>query len=322
MIKKLPNEFIQRLNEIYSKDDLEIIENWFNLVSRKPSFRVNLLKSNENEIIEELNKVWLNVKKIDFLENWFVLENWKEKDLWELDIYKTWKIYLQQIVSQLPVQFLDLKEWNIVLDVTAAPWSKTSQIAAKLNNTWKIIALDNNQIRVDKLNYNLKMQWVKNAEVLKIDARNIQEEFLKKYEKYYFNYFDNILFDAPCSAEWKINLNKEKSYAFWKTEIIKRNYKTQKQILEKIIPLLKINGILIYSTCTLSPEENEWICHFILSNYPELEICDIKLDYKYVRNWVKKFSKYIYRNEVTKSIRILPSEETEGFFVAKFRKKN
>lgn len=322
MIKKLPNEFIKRLNEIYSINDLKIIEKWFNTISRKPSFRVNLLKSNEKEIIKELTNTWLQVKKVDFLENWFVLENWKEKDLWELDIYKTWKIYLQQIVSQLPVQFLDLKEWNIVLDVTSAPWSKTSQIAAKLNNSWKIIAIDNNQIRVDKLNYNLKLQWVKNTEVLKIDARNIQEEFLKKYENNYFNYFDNILFDAPCGAEWKINLNKEKSYAFWKPEIIKRNYKIQKQILEKIIPLLKINWILVYSTCTLSPEENEWIIHFILSNYPELEICDISIDYKYVRTWIKKYWKYIYRNDVTKSIRILPSEETEWFFIAKFRKKS
>lgn len=327
MNNKLVKEFFDRLDKIYSKEDQEIIFNWYNLIERKPSFRVNIIKTTEEKILKELEIKWLKIKKIDFIPNCYVLENWNEKDLWDLDIFKEWKIYMQQITSQIPVNFLDLKEWNKVLDITAAPWSKTSQIASILKNTWKVIAVDNNQIRVDKLIYTLKRQWIKNVEIIKTDARNIQVELWKiSYKEWYwvddiYEQFDNILFDAPCSAEWRINLNIEKTYAFWKTEIIKKNYKLQKQIFEKIIPLLKRGWTLIYSTCTLAPEENEAICHLILSNYPELEIQNISLNYKYIRNWIKKFEKQCFRNEVTKSIRIIPSEETEWFYIAKFIKK-
>jgi len=326
MFKNLPAEFIDRLNEIYTKEELEIITKWYNTKERKPSFRINLIKSSEEEILNELKLKWLEITKFDLIPNCYILENWVEKDLWDLELFEKWKIYMQQITSQIPVHFLDLKEWNKVLDTTAAPWSKTSQIASILKNTWKIIAVDNNQIRVDKLAFTLKRQWVKNAKIIKTDARNIQIELweISKKEWYWaediYEDFDNILFDAPCSAEWRINLNIEKTYAFWKPEIIKRNYKLQKQILEKIIPLLKKDWTLVYSTCTLAPEENEAVVHMILSNYPELQIQDIDLDYKYSKPWILKFWKQCFRKDVAKSIRILPSEETEGFFIAKFKK--
>jgi 16S rRNA C967 or C1407 C5-methylase (RsmB/RsmF family) len=325
-MKKLSNEFKDRLNKIYSKEDLKIVEKWFKTEKRKPSFRINRIKGEENDIIKEIEKKWLKISKVEYLVDWYVLEEWKERDLWDLDIFKLGKIYMQQITSQIPVQFLDLKEWNKVLDVTAAPGSKTTQIASILNNSWKIIAVDNNQIRVDKLTYNLKRQWIKNVKIIKADARNIQIELSQIEEKNgyskdgIFEKFDNILFDAPCSAEGRINLNIEKTYAFWKPEIISRNYKLQKQILQKIIPLLKKGWTLVYSTCTLAPEENEAVTHFILSNYPELEIQEIKLDNKFTRPWIKIFWKQVFRNDVVKSMRILPSEESEGFYIAKFKK--
>ena len=325
-MKKLPKELSARMKEIYSKEDLKIIEKWFNVEKRKPSFRINTIKSDEEEIMNEVKVKWLKIKKVDFLENWYVLEEWREKDLWDMEISEKGKIYMQQITSQIPVQFLDLKEGNKVLDITAAPWSKTSQIASVLKNSWKIIAVDNNQIRVDKLTFTLKRQWVKNVKIIKTDARNIQVELWIIEEKNgytkndIFEQFDNIIFDAPCSAEGRINLNIEKTYAFWKPEIITRNYKLQKQILQKIIPLLKKGWTLVYSTCTLAPEENEAITHFILSNYPEFQIQEINLNYKNSRPWIKKFQKQVFRNDVVKSLRILPNEESEGFYLAKFKK--
>jgi len=326
MKNKLPREFNDRLNEIYTKEELEIIEEWYNTSERKPSFRINLIKSTEEDILKDLKLKGLVIRKLDLIPNCYILENWTEKDLWDLELFQKWFIYMQQITSQIPVHFLDLKEWNKVLDITAAPWSKTSQIASILKNSWKIIAVDNNQIRVDKLTFTLKRQWVKNAKIIKTDARNIQVELWKIEEKNgytkddIFEQFDSILFDAPCSAEGRINLNIEKTYAFWKPEIIKRNYKVQKQILEKIIPLLKKDWTLVYSTCTLAPEENEAVVHMILSNYPELQIQDIELDYKYSKTGILKFGKQCYRKDVAKSLRILPSNETEGFFIAKFKK--
>jgi len=315
MKNKLPKLFDTRLKKIYNQKELEIIQNWLNITKRKVNFRINTLKSNEKEIFETLKLNNLTGKKVNFLKNWYILESWKEKDLWDLDIFKQWKIYLQSLSSQIPVDLLDLNDFSKVLDITASPWWKTSQVCSLLSNTWEIIANDNNQIRIDKLNFTLKRQWCKNVKVIKSDARNIA-----KNNPQFIWYFDCIIADLPCSAEWKINLNNEKSYSYWNEKIFKKNYKLQKQILQSIIPLLKNWWTLIYSTCTLSPEENEAIVHMILSNYPEFKIDKIKFNYKYSKPWILKFWKQCFRKDTNKSIRIFPSEESEGFFIAKFKK--
>jgi len=322
MKNKLPKELIERLEEIYSKDELKTIEEWFNCNHRKTSFRINTLKSNTKDVLKALKEASLEVEKVKFLKNWYILLNWEEKDLWELDIYKKWHIYMQSISSQLPVDLLDIEDFNKILDITAAPGWKTSQASALLKNTWEIIANDNNQIRIDKLNFTLNKQGCKNVKVIKTDARLIAEKNIDEdwESKLYKNYFNHIIADLPCSAEWKINLNKEKTYWFWNLWVVKRNFKLQKDILKSILPMLRVGWTLMYSTCTLAPEENEAVVHMLLSLYPELELQDINIDYKNTKKWLKWFWKHVYRKDVQKSIRILPSEETEWFFVAKFKK--
>lgn len=309
----ITNKFWERLNEIYDENDIKTIQTWLNSDKRKVSFRINNIKSTTNEVLKELDNKWLCYKKIDFLEDAYILENWIEKDLWNLDIFKNWKIYLQSISSQIPVHFLDLKTWDNILDITAAPWSKTSQIASILKNSCSITANDNNAIRIDKLKFTLERQWVKNTKVIKHDASKLWQ-ILEK------NSFDKILADLPCSAEWRINLNKEKSYWFWSEKNIEKNKNLQLEILKDTIPLLKSWWTLVYSTCTIAPEENEEIINFILNTFKELEIQKIWLEYKNIRKWITHFMDKTYNKKVDNSIRCLPSEETEWFFIAKFKK--
>lgn len=321
MLDSLPIELIKRIKEIYTDEELKILENWFTCETRKTSFRINTLKSSTKEVLEELKENNLEVEKIKFLKNWYILLNWKEEDLWKLNIFNQWKIYMQSISSQLPVDLLDLEDFHKVLDVTAAPGWKTSQASALLKNTWEIIANDNNQIRIDKLNFTLKKQWCKNVKVIKTDARLIATKNAESEDNsWYINYFNHIIADLPCSAEWKINVNKEKSFWYWDLWVVKRNFKLQKQILNSIIPMLKVWWTLMYSTCTLAPEENEAVVHMILSLYPSLQIQEINIDNKNIKQWILSFWKHVYRKDVAKSIRILPSEETEWFFIAKFKR--
>lgn len=326
MTKTLPQAFWDRIENIYSKEDIEIIKSGYNTEKRKTSFRVNTIKATEEQILELLKENNLEVTKVSYLDNCYVLENGTEKDLWELDLFENGKIYIQQIASQIPVQFMDLTENSKILDTTAAPGSKTSQIAALTKNTSEIIAVDNNAIRIDKLNYTIKKQWVKKSLVFKTDARKIHVPLGEYLELQGWSvddtkeYFDHILFDAPCTAEGRFNLNKEKSFGFWNETIFKKAYKLSKSILEEIIPMLKVDGTLVYSTCTLAPEENEAITHFILSNYPEMELVPVKIDSPYTRAGIKSFGKQIYRSDVVNTVRCLPSEETEGFYIAKFKK--
>lgn len=323
MFAKLPKKFIEKLEKIYSQDDLKIIKSWFSIEKRQVSFRVNTLKSTNEEIEQILKEKNIKFEKISYLSNWYKLVDWKEKDLWDLDIFTQGKIYMQWITSQLIWEVLinDIKNQDIkVLDLTAAPGWKTSHISAILENNWEIIANELNAIRLEKLNFTIKRQSCENVKVIKWDAKNLKNQF----EKWFF---DIIIADLPCSAEWRVNLQSEKSYAFLEKEGVNtKNYKIQKEILKETVDLLKEGWVLIYSTCTLDPRENEWIVHFLVSNFKNLKTEDISNSFedknikKYIRNGIKSFETYIYSKEVEKSIRILPSIDTEWFFITKFKK--
>lgn len=313
MTEKLPKIFYERLEKIYDKKDIEIIKTWFETEKRKTTFRINNIKWNSELVLQEIEKAWLNVTKIDFLPNSFILENWIERDLWSLNCYKNWEIYIQGISSQIPVLFLDLEKDLKVLDITRAPWSKTSQIRDIMENTWEITANELNALRIAKLKANIEKLGVTNVKTTKFDWKILWEKLEKES-------FDRILADLPCSAEWRINLSNEKTYSFWSEKNIKTNYYLQREILKSCIPLLKKDWILVYSTCTIAPEENEAIVHFLLSNFPELHIEEINLNYDFIRNWIKNFDKQIYRKDCEKTIRCLTNNMSEWFYIAKFRK--
>lgn len=313
-MKNIPKRFFDKLEKIYSKNDIEIVKKWFNCDKKIVSFRVNHLKSNSIEVEKLLKENNLNFQKLEYLNDWYILVNWKEKDLWDLDFYKEWKIYLQSISSQIPVLTMGLEKNKRVLDVTSAPWSKTSQIADILGNSWEIIANELNAIRIEKLKFTLNRQWVKNTKVIKNDARKLNE--VLAWEK-----FDYILADLPCSAEWRFKAKIEKSFWFWKQEVVENNAKLQKEILENIVPLLDKNWTLVYSTCTISPEENEEVVEFILNKFSDLQLAEVKIDFEYSRDWITEFNFKKYLFDTKKVKRFLPSELSEWFFIAKFIKK-
>jgi len=327
MKKTLNKDFLEKIENIYSKEELKTIENGLKTENRKPTFRINTLKANEQKTIDSLKEAGVKIKKLDYFDNLYILEEWREKNLWDTGAFKAGYIYMQGISSMIPALLFDFEEesdYIKVLDVTSAPWSKTSQISALMDNKWQIIACDNNQIRIDKLNFTLKRQGCKNVWVVKTDARKLSSKLKEEFWAEVEQYFDKILFDAPCSAEWRFNLTREKSYAFWNSSIPKKNYRLQKEILTDVLKMLKTGWELVYSTCTLSPEENENIVHYIQSIFPEMEIVDITensiLWNLETKNWIREFWKSIYKN-ADKAIRILPTSEYEGFFIAKFIKK-
>lgn len=312
-MKNLPPIFYSRLEKIYSKDECNIIIESLKEWSSFTTFRVNTIKSNKKEIEDYLNKNNIVFQIPDFSEIVYIIDKKHEFTIKWSDIFYSWKIYIQWISSMIPVLTLDPKEEEIILDVTAAPWSKTTQMASIMNNTWIIEAIEHNQIRFDKLNYNVRLQWVLNTNTHKIDAHNLHHNFTD-------NYFDKILLDAPCSAEWRMNLKNEKSFWFWTLENISKKQKIQLELLETVIPLLKEWWVLVYSTCTLAPEENEEVIDKITKKFFDLKVeeIDIKIDNSIP--WIIEFENKKYNPSISKTIRILPSKTNEWFFIAKLRK--
>lgn len=289
---------------------------WAYSSERKGSFRINTLKSSENEVLEEFKSKGIIVEPYSNLPWVYLFSHEQEYALKGTDAFYKGKIYLQSLASMLPVIALHPEKWEHILDVCAAPGSKTTQMAMMMENEWKIIALEQNRIRFDKLMYNSRLQWATIIEWKKVDARKF---FDGEHEEY-----DRILLDAPCSAEWRIQIENEKSYGFWSLENIAKKAELQYELLTLAVKSLKNWGTLVYSTCTLAPEENEGIISQVLSENHDLTLEPIEIglsDKPWWRNGLISFEGKLYGEEMKKTVRIVPSEETEGFYMAKIMKR-
>lgn len=278
----------------YDKDIVEeIIEGY--KVNRISSFRVNTLKASIKEIENILNTNNIKYNKVSFYDAAFYIDNNDLDKLRNIDIYNDGKIYIQSLSSMLPPLFLDLKEKESVLDMTAAPGGKTSLIAALSNNNVLITAIEKNKIRCDRLKFNLDKLDVKKTTILNVDARNLDSYFK----------FDKILLDAPCSGSGTLNLNNIKDF---NKDLINRSIKFQEELITKAIEVLKVGGTLVYSTCSILKEENEQIIEKALRK-GNVKIVPIELK-----------DLPILPTSIDGVICVKPTELYEGFFLAKLEK--
>ena len=239
---------------------------------------------------------------MSWYENALIIKNKQEDDLRKLDIYEKGYIYFQSLSSMLPPLFMDFKANDQILDMTAAPGGKTTELAALSNNSVLITAVEKNKIRVERLKYNIEKQGAKRVAILQTDARFLDEYFM----------FDKILLDAPCSGSGTLFLDEEISQKI-SEELIVRSIEVQKILLSNAIKHLKENGEIIYSTCSILKEENEKVLQAVLKDNPNIEIVPLDLDnYKDLP---------LLPVLLPGTLCVVPNEYYEGFFVAKLLKK-
>jgi len=243
-----------------------------------------------------------------------------EKSGWNPDVYRLpetdypgksklfWlgHYYVQEESAALPVQVLKPRENEKILDMAAAPGGKTTQIAAEINNKGLVVANDKSSRRMQSLHANIYRTGSVCVAATNYDGTRIPED-----EKY-----DRVLVDAPCSGEG------DKAHRNFKpanrTEIQSLS-KLQKQMMKKASKLVKENGVIVYSTCTIAPEENEEVVKHVLEN-TDLQLEKINTEIKHVRG-VKHFDGEEYGEEMTKTVRVYPHHLDSGvIYVAKFRK--
>ena len=296
-VQKLLNEFL--INQ-YNDDLIRKIFDGYN-INRKTTVRVNSIKANlkDIELILEQNKIIFN--HVPWYNDALIIENVDEEKIRSLDIYKKGQIYLQSLSSMLPPLVLSPKSRESILDMAAAPGSKTTELSALSNNEALIMAVEKNKIRADRLRHNLDSQGAKKVNVLEADARNLDDMFK----------FDKILLDAPCSGSGTINLNDKNIEKYFTRELVERSSKTQKELINKAINLLKVNGELVYSTCSIFKCENEDVVNFVLKN-SNIELVSID------ESLFKDIP--LLPVSIDGTICVCPNEFYEGFFVAKFRK--
>lgn len=321
-MKKKPHlkpEFLEKMKLIF-KDEKEF-KKYIKSLNTSPlkSIRCNTLKIAPKELIKRLKqKNWkINQPFSEYPELIVIESKLKPGELGKTIEHILGYYYVQDIASFLPVLSLNIKPNEKVIDLAAAPGSKTSQIASKMQNKGLLFANDISLGRIKILSANLERCGVTNEIITKQNAIVLSKKL--KNLNYKFN---KILLDAPCSGEGTLNSNYKTGFMLNEKTIKKLSF-LQKDLIIKAIELLEENGELVYSTCTHAPEENEEVINFVLEKFKDNIVLEKPIIPKEIKtkNGITNWKEKTYNSEVKKCIRIYPQDnKTEGFFVAKIKK--
>ncbi|MCW4013065.1 MAG: RsmB/NOP family class I SAM-dependent RNA methyltransferase [Candidatus Bathyarchaeota archaeon] len=268
------------------------------------AIRINPLQTTDEKLVETLTEQGVELEKIPYLDHGYKVRE-SPFSLGASIEYLLGHYSLQETASQYPVQALQPTQEDRLLDMASAPGGKTTQAAAYMQNKGIIVAVDINRDRLFATENNVERCGVTNTSIHHVDALELPDK----------EGFTKVLLDAPCSGNY---VTDNHWFRRRTEEDIMRNAELQKRLITKALNLLESGGVLLYSTCSLEPEENEQNIQWLIENHdvklmeidgpgdPALTNLDgIKLDQKisYCRRfWPEKTG-------------------TQGFFVAKVVKQ-
>lgn len=307
----IPTELLRRWEALFGKDYKEVLKVSFEKLPQ--TLRVNLLKTS----LKDFDKLPLNndlsLSRLPFSPTAFRLRSSNNKNAFTSSAYKKGLIYVQEYASMLPVLALNPKQGDSVLDIAAAPGSKTTQLAELMNNKGKIIANDISKERLELLKKAAKRQGIKIIKPKLGDG--------SKLGNLYPNKFDKVLVDGPCSNEGIIRYKFHKLLE-WSLLLIYHLQEGQFNLLESGFKALKPGGTLVYSTCSFGPEENEGIVQKLLQTHTDAILDDISFPGVKTRKGLLKWEHRNFDKSMQKTVRIYPQDNnTIGFFIAKIEKR-
>lgn len=236
----------------------EFVEQLLEAGNKRPpmTIRLNWLKIIKADLIEQLEDRGFEVEEGKICQNALIV---KGSRLLETDHYKMGLFTPQDESSMLVAEKLNPQHGELIMDVCAAPGGKTTAIAERMNNTGKIIAGDIYRRRLDQVDREAKRLGILNIQTQAWDATRVDSAFVEKA--------DRVLVDVPCSGLGVVRRKPEIKY---KEETAEMDLLPKKQlaILSASSEYVKPNGTLLYSTCTINPEENEKVVNEFLKKYP------------------------------------------------------
>jgi 16S rRNA (cytosine967-C5)-methyltransferase len=247
-----------------SRYGIENTRNWFRTKTGSPPFtiRVNRVVIDRDHLSSILLEEGISNRKTEFSPVGLILD--KPGDVTRLHSYQKGLFYVQDESSQLIPFLLSPRSGDQILDACAAPGGKATQLAELIGDRGEIMAVDQSPDRINTLQRNLKRLGLTSVKPRQFDlTRNVKE-----FEKRGFN---KILLDAPCSGMGVLSRHPEGKWQ--KRENLLSSYaKSQSQLLEVVSKSLKGGGILVYSTCSTEPEENEKVIEKFLKNNPAFRV--------------------------------------------------
>ncbi len=275
------------------------------------AIRVNTLHRDTHRFLGRLQQLGVKTEPVPFSPDGFILQEDSLPLSHTLEFFNG-DFQYQGISSQLPVLALNPKPGERVLDMAAAPGSKSTQIAALMKNRGQLFLNDVSRKRLQALNANTQKAGVLNHVLLNLGGEQMGTLFP--------NYFDKVLLDAPCSALGTLPAHPEIP-VWWSEEKMKRLSGIQMRLLISAFKTLKPGGELVYSTCSFTPEENEMQILALLEKYP-MEILSLSLPG--TESFFRGLTSYkgrAFPTEMERALRVLPHVHgIEGFFVIKLRK--
>ncbi|NHN47734.1 RsmB/NOP family class I SAM-dependent RNA methyltransferase [Halostella sp. JP-L12] len=268
--------------------------------------RVNAIKATTEEVVAAFDEAGVGYERASWNDRVMTVDTDRPGNTWPY--FHGW-IHGQEEVSSLPATVLDPDPGERVWDAAAAPGSKTTHLAALMDDRGLLVANDNNLGRLSALRSNAERLGVTNVAVTNADARNFS---LKPFGG---EPFDRALVDAPCSCEGTIRKNPD-ALDEWDMSHVRGVAGVQKGILRRAIQATREGGTVVYSTCTFAPEENEGVLDHVLGE-EDCRLVETDLDIEH-RPGVTEWEGEEYDGSVRKAARIYPHfEDTGGFFVAK-----
>ena len=313
----LPAPFLDRLADIVPEDRYDAVVASFE-APVSTGFRVNTLLRDEDDVLGVLGDEGVPVQDVSGVAGAYAVPAEGRPALLASRPYADGHVYVQNVSSQLAPHALSPRTGDRVLDLCAAPGSKTGQLSAMVGPEGEVTAVEKVRPRFYKLKANVYAQgatnvlpWMGNGAV---------------YWRREPESFDRVLVDAPCSTEGRFRTHDPETTAYWSGRKIKEMRSKQVKLLWAGVQALKPGGTLLYSTCTFAPEENEGVVAKVLKTFGDrLEVVDAGLPTSgpVADAAVAGLSEWRGRDfgqplELTR--RVLPSELLEGFYVAKLRK--
>lgn len=299
-----PEEFQRRYRQVSSDPDAFLQA----LALPLPrTARVNSLKATVEQVRARFERYGIPYRAAPWYEQAFTTDDVSAAKTIE---HFVGAIYIQDFASMLPPLAVkdDLTNAEMVLDACAAPGSKTTQLAALMNNHGTIVANDVEYQRIKALKFNCEKCGVFNTAITNYDLNRFPDQR-----------FDVVLLDAPCTSEGTIRKDR-KVLTWWGMRHVYTAAARQKGLILKSFDLLAGGGVLIYSTCTFAPEENEEVVQYLLENR-DAQLEPIAIENFRLAPGLCEWRERRFDPHMDRTARVQPQDnDTGGFFLARIRK--
>lgn len=309
---RVPPHFLRRLREIVPASSFADTAISF---TRPPAvgFRVNTLLAEVVPVLQDLRESGLHPAPVPWIEGGFVVPAREREHLLASRPHRDGAIYVQNLSSMMPVVVLDPQPGERALDLTAAPGSKTLQIAARMSLHDEIAAVEVVRGRFFKLRDNLARHGAGHVRTFLQNGERVW--------RYRPEYFDRVLVDAPCSTEGRFRSYDPETFRYWSERKIREMERKQRRLLFSAVNALRPGGRLVYSTCTFAPEENEAIISYALEKFGDVLLVEpIALALPNRTPALLEWQGVSYQAAVGEALRVLPTDAMEAFFVCAMTK--